>query len=170
MGSCPTGFASVDSVCRRQKVVALKAEFNGTWDSTAYPLDAASTPMVAYSRGGWFSGSEYLVSPDLMLSHSFTIQAWVRVSGNSNIFSVSRTGAEIDPAEANEENFINFGDTADQIYFTYAQGSNVWINLTSSTAYAFNDWYLVAVCVEWSEDDKQSSVQLYSNTNQIGSG
>ena len=139
MGQCPTGFASIDSTCRREKDVALKTQFNGMWSSTAYPTSIESTPQVAYSRGGWFSGSEYLLAPDLMLSHSFTIEAWVRVSGNSNIFSISRTGAKVDSTAAGEENFRNFNDTADQIEFTYSDGQNVWINLTSSTAYTFND-------------------------------
>jgi hypothetical protein len=34
----------------------------------------------------------------------------------------------------------------------------------------FNDWYLVAVAVDWDVDVKQSTVQLYSNNSNVGSG
>jgi hypothetical protein len=121
-----------------------------TGEVTVRPTDDTSAPIPLHRRGLQFDGTSYLNIDALHLTTTFTISAWVRIDGNSNIFSISRTGADID--SENEENLLNFGDTEDKLYFSYSEGSNVHINLTTpEAAYTFNDWYLVAVCVEWND-------------------
>jgi hypothetical protein len=73
--------------------------------------------MPLHRRGLQFDGTKYLNVTGLTFSSTFSITAWIRVDGNSNIFSISRTDPAIDTAE--EENVLNFGDVGDRIYFSY---------------------------------------------------
>lgn len=173
--NCPTGFSKegTDCVGTATSVVDLTFRTTATTLSangvTVSPADTTTAPIPLYRRGLQFDGSRYLNIEGLQLPSTFTISAWVRITGNSNIFSISRTGGDIDTEK--EEDLLNFGDTEDKLYFSYAEGSNVHINLTTAeSAYTFNDWYLVAVCVEWNDSLKQSTVSLFSNGDEKASG
>ena len=75
--------------------------------------------MTLHKRGMYFDGSKYLTVENLCLNTVFTIQAWIRVDGNSNIFSISRTGVDTE----GEEQFLNFGDTGNNLNFYYHDGT-----------------------------------------------
>jgi hypothetical protein len=76
-------------------------------------------PSAVHRRGAYFTGVEHLEATGLLLGPTFTISAWLRINGYSNIFSVSRRTNAAEGAE----DFINFGDTEEnKLYFTYSDG------------------------------------------------
>jgi hypothetical protein len=98
---CPTGYTETDGVCTEPDNVAdLDTCF--TWDTKEIEIPSSNggsqialgantetRPRVAYQRGLWFDGGDFLDIADLVLSNRFTLEFWVRLTSPGSLLTVT---------------------------------------------------------------------------------
>jgi hypothetical protein len=107
---CPTGYKVADCTLEAGKEMALSYAFNvpaltfansghaGTLDITSTVDAPAGNP--AKNRGLYFNGSNdgFVEIPGLLLSHTFSVHAWVKIATLGDLTLLSKDRADFDPA------------------------------------------------------------------------
>jgi hypothetical protein len=123
-------------------------------------------PSVQYQKGLWFDGSDYAEITGLVLNQQFTLTLWVRVSvgGDGTVFFIgtenfSEIGSEnwLDIYCANGRFTVDHGqDTVDTDFlFSVTEDANDFI---------YEDWYQIALKVDWDNIAKEGTASLYRNS------
>ncbi|CAG9335141.1 unnamed protein product [Blepharisma stoltei] len=131
LNSCPYG-TSCSSVTTPVINLSFDADFQGSYGIFATGTNSATyqffyspesvDPIPAYKRGLYFNGNMYLLSSaTVLLSHSFSIGAWIYVKTDGNLlekpsrFILSSTGSisatMTDPSQATSPQSLSSGTT-----------------------------------------------------------
>ena len=167
MEVCPSGFIPNEGQCTGGNEYTIT--FNLDYVDGAVPdlfkltghssTDFEYYPMYVADRGLFFSGKTYIPLKNHVLHHTFTIDMWVRVEDNGNLFSICRDLYQA-PQDQKLLNFrTNFGKN---LFFQYAEGRNSIINMSAGDV-EYNHWQQVAVSVAWNTGTGESSATLYIN-------
>ena len=86
---CPSGFKVEDMACTGNVNNVFCLAFDKNEDSFfSNGIRFEGNAQPTYHRGLWFDGDDaYLSSEELKLNTQFSVQLWVRASGNGPFFS-----------------------------------------------------------------------------------
>jgi hypothetical protein len=103
--------------------------------------DADPTPV--YKRGVWFDGNTYAELQGIVLSNTFTVQFWARVTSPGNLFSINSMDGKV----TGEEQWLNIKAGAEDAVDLTIAGND----FTFPAIYTAESWDLIAVSANWSQ-------------------
>jgi hypothetical protein len=91
--------------------------------------------------------------------------AWLRITGNSNIYSISR----LEQASVeDQEDFLNFGEDGRKLNVRVSDGTTTLLNATTTQdAFEWSKWTHVALTFDWKTANGKTVVKIYSNNNEV---
>jgi hypothetical protein len=134
---------------------------------TLAEFDDPNDPLPVYNRGLWFNGVSYMEIGGLVLSHTFTIEMWIRPSGGETIFSSNKNLAEF----PGDEDHLSYGinSTAFTLVVTKDRDTE-YLSAVSDAPYEQRAWMNVAFTFEWVNGTTMKTyTNLFLNGNPVGS-
>jgi hypothetical protein len=168
---CPSGYTENVTNKTCDPITDFSACFYFTekrtdWDSTQTSIKLVSgagdsEPLPVYRRGLYYDGDSYSTVTGLVLHHSFTLEFWVRIEGNGNIYSISRP----DYSQTGSEDYFSIQavDNAFEVHFRTAETTVALFRGDTKSTYVTAQWTNIAVCMQHTEGETTSLIAMYVN-------